>query len=89
MDLNTLNELKEKAKGLTPDENLDLIAHLMNKVRTASLASAGRRKWSEICGKAPYPLVGEDAQTWVARNRKESDESVEKPGGKKRNVPRT
>ena len=28
------------------------------------------RKWEEIRGKAPYPLVGEDAQTWVSRNRK-------------------
>ncbi len=78
MDLNTLNELKEKANGLTPEENLDLIAHLMNKVRTASLASAGRRKWSEICGKASYPFTGEDAQTWVTKSRKKSDERRQK-----------
>ncbi len=79
MDVNVLKELKEKAKGLTPEENLDLIAHLVNRVRTAAgTALADRRKWSEICGKAPYPLTDEDAQTWVTKSRKESDERRQK-----------
>ena len=34
------------------------------------------RKWSEIAGTAPYPLVGEDAQQWVNRIREESDLAV-------------
>ena len=33
------------------------------------------RRWSEIAGAATYPLVGEDAQEWVTRTRKEGDES--------------
>ncbi len=78
MDVSVLKELKEKAKKLTPEENLDLITHLLNRVRTVGFASVDRRKWSEICGKAPYPLVGEDAQAWVTRNRKESDERRKK-----------
>ena len=78
MDLNVLKELKEKAGTLSTEENLDLIAHLLNKVRTAQMGSAGRRKWSEIYGKAPYPLTGEDAQAWVTKSRKESDEKREK-----------
>ena len=78
MDVNVLKELKEKARGLTPEENLDLITHLLNRVRTIGMGSVDRRKWSEICGKAPYPLVDEDAQAWVTRNRKESDERRQK-----------
>ncbi len=80
MDIDVLKELKEKAEGLTPEENLDLIAHLINRVRTAGTALAERRKWSEICGKAPYPLTGGDAQTWVTTSRKESDERHQKGG---------
>ena len=78
MDVNVLKELKEKAKRLTPEENLDLIAHLLNRVRAVGITSVDRRKWSEICGRAPYPLVDEDAQAWVTRNRKESDERRQK-----------
>ncbi|MBS3907083.1 MAG: hypothetical protein KGZ49_08610 [Syntrophaceae bacterium] len=78
MDVSVLKELINKAKGLTPEENLDLITHLLNRIRVAGSASKDRRKWSEICGKAPYPLVGEDAQSWVTRNRKESDERRQK-----------
>jgi len=31
------------------------------------------RKWTEIAGAAPHPLVGEDAQAWISRGRLESD----------------
>jgi hypothetical protein len=78
MDAGVLKELKEKTKGLTPEENLDLIAHLIDKIRAVGMASRGRRKWGEICGKAPFPLTGEDAQTWVTKSRKESDERRQK-----------
>ena len=36
------------------------------------------RQWSEIAGIAPYPLVGQDAQTWVSRHRLEGDAEREK-----------
>jgi hypothetical protein len=78
MDVSVLKELKDKAKGLTPEENLDLITHLLHRIRAAATDSMDRRKWSEICGKAPYPLVDEDAQAWVRRKRKESDERRQK-----------
>lgn len=78
MDVNVLKELKEKAEQLSPEKNVDLIVHLLNKVRTARMGSGSRSKWSEICGKALCPLTGEDAQVWVTRARKESDERREK-----------
>jgi hypothetical protein len=75
MPVSILNELKEKAAGLTPEENLELIAHLVKNVKITPEVIIKRRRWREIYGKAPYPLAGEDAQTWVTRTRKEADES--------------
>jgi len=77
MRVNVLNELKEKAAGLTPEENLELIAHLVRNVRITPEVIIKRRRWREIYGKERYPLTGEDAQTWVTRNKKESDEGRE------------
>jgi hypothetical protein len=36
------------------------------------------RLWREIRGSVPYPQCGEDAQTWVSRGRRESDEQRER-----------
>jgi hypothetical protein len=34
--------------------------------------------WFEICGAAPYPLLGEDARVWVSRARRaDTDEVLE------------
>ncbi len=69
-----LDELIKRAQMLTPDEQLFLIARLAEKAREAYQAVGLRRRWSEIYGAAPYPLVGEDAQQWVSSTRHESDE---------------
>jgi len=34
-------------------------------------------EWADIQGKAPYPLVGEDAQIWLSRNRRDETENRE------------
>ncbi|MGA1844797.1 MAG: hypothetical protein ACMUIS_09590 [bacterium] len=78
MRVSILNELKEKAAGLTPEENPDLIAHLIKNVQITPGVIVKKRRWREIYGKARYPLTGADAQTWVTRSRKESDESRER-----------
>ena len=36
--------------------------------------SSSHPRWREISGKAPYPLLEEDAQAWVSRTRQESVE---------------
>jgi len=36
------------------------------------------RSWSEIEGAAVFPLVGEDAQAWVTRTRREGDDRRER-----------
>ena len=73
-----LDELVKKAEALTADEQLLLITHLVEKLREAHRAPKPRRKWREICGSAPYPLLGEDAQAWVSRTRREGDEHRER-----------
>ena len=73
-----LVEILQRAETLTPEDQLYLAAHLVEKARQAYLASRPRRRWREICGVAPYPLVGEDAQAWVSRTRRESDDHRER-----------
>lgn len=70
-----LIEIIRQAEKLTLDEQLHLIAHLAGKAGQASQISMRRRPWREIRGTAPYPFLGEDAQTCISRARQESDES--------------
>jgi hypothetical protein len=77
MATDVLEELIKRAESLTPDEQLRLIAHLAEKARQAYQPPPLRRQWREICGAAPYPLLGEDAQAWVSRTRREGDEHRE------------
>ena len=77
MSADVLNELIKQADQLTPDEQLRLATYLVDKARTAYPAAKPRRKWAEIRGAAPYPLLGEDAQAWVSRTRREGDEKRE------------
>jgi hypothetical protein len=78
-----LDELIKKAEELTSDEQLLLIARLVEGLREAQRASRPRRKWREISGSVSYPLLGEDAQDWVSRTRREGDEHRERQWGHK------
>ncbi len=73
-----LDELVKKAEALRPDEQLLLIAHLADRIRENYQIPKQRRKWGEICGTVPYPLVGEDAQVWVSQTRLAGDKHREK-----------
>jgi hypothetical protein len=73
-----LMEIMQRAERLSPDEQLRLIAHLATTARQAYSAPPRRRDWREIEGIAPYPLLGEDAQAWVSRTRREGDERRER-----------
>ena len=65
-----LDELIRRVERLSQRDRLRLVEHLSRKV---SPETAGRQ-WREICGAAPYPMLGEDAQTWVSRTHREGDE---------------
>ena len=66
-----LAEILERAALLAPDDQLYLAARLLQRARLAYRSTKARRQWCEIRGKAPYPLLGEDAQAWVSRTRQE------------------
>ena len=70
----TVMEIIRQAEVLAPEEQLHLIALLAGKAQHAYRQAPPRRKWCDICGAAPYPLTGEDAQAWVSRSRQEGDE---------------
>lgn len=81
-----LDKLIEQVDMLTPEDQLQLIAHLAEKVRQTYLPQSQatekepvqpRRRWREICGAASYPLLEEDAQSRVSCTRRESDENRE------------
>lgn len=36
-------------------------------------ASQEKRRWRDIRGAAPYPLINDDAQNWVTQSRREDD----------------
>lgn len=78
MSVHVLDDIIERTALLTPEEQLKLAAYLVEKVRSAYLPQKPRRKWSEICGAAPSPLAGEDAQAWVSRTRREADQKRER-----------
>lgn len=78
----TVIEIAEQAEMLTAEQQLYLIALLAGKAQRAVQPSPSRRRWRDICGAAPYPIVGEDAQTWVSHMRQEGDAARERHWGR-------
>ena len=72
MTASTLDDLKRQADSLSPDEQLRLAEYLVSRARAVRARPSGR--WQDLCGIAPGLLGGEDAQEWVSRTRRESDE---------------
>lgn len=74
MPVGALEDIIKQAEALTPEEQLRLISRLAEKVRLSYSPAPSRRRWSEIAGAVTSPLLGEDAQAWVSRSRREADE---------------
>jgi hypothetical protein len=72
----TVAEIARQAELLAPEDQLSLIAFLAEKAQRA-YRQTPPRMWHDICGAAPYPLTGEDAQAWVSRTRAENDDERE------------
>ncbi len=73
---------EEVVKRLSPPERLRLverIAHDLSAVPPEGrVAPEGGYDWMALAGAAPNLLGGEDAQEWVSRTRRESDERRER-----------
>lgn len=77
MTTNNLKEVMKQIDTMTLDEQLELIAYLADKARQTQLTPKHRQKWREIRGLVQQPALGEDAQTWISRSRREDDEHRE------------
>jgi hypothetical protein len=75
-----LEKMMKEADALSVQEQLRLATHLIEKARAAfpAVETRPRRKWREIEGIVPYPMLGEDAQAYISRTRRESDEHRER-----------
>jgi len=65
-----LVELMRQANALTPDEQLQLIAHLVERIGHCQIEAQPRRDVMEFMGIAPNMLGGMDAQEYVHRMRR-------------------
>lgn len=74
----TYDEVRKQVDSLQVEEQLRLAAYLLERARqNVVVQEKPKRKWAEIRGMATYPMLGEDAQEWVTRTRRESDEHRE------------
>jgi len=70
----TYDELIKQVDTLEVDEQLRLATYLLERARQEVAQATTAYKWRDLCGRYTYPMLGEDAQAWVARTRRESDE---------------
>jgi hypothetical protein len=73
-----LQELLKQAEQLSDTEQLELIRGVAEIMKSHLTQTARKRKLSEFRGTVQYPFLGEDAQTWVTRTRREGDEHRER-----------
>ncbi|MDF5737518.1 MULTISPECIES: hypothetical protein [unclassified Nostoc] len=74
----SLEKILSEIEQLTPEEQLIVMGHLVERVKKHVTQAQAKRKWSDLKGMASYPLFGEDAQEWVSRNWREGDELRER-----------
>ncbi|MEH1816412.1 MAG: hypothetical protein V7K26_14330 [Nostoc sp.] len=70
----SLEKILSEIEQLTPEEQLTVMEHLVERMKKHIIQAQPKRKWSNLKGIASYPLLGEDAQEWVSRTRREGDE---------------
>ncbi|NEQ70093.1 MAG: hypothetical protein F6K21_32305 [Symploca sp. SIO2D2] len=68
-----LEEVLHSIDQLSTPEQLEIISHITNRLKQRELKQP-KRKWLDLAGTSPYPLLGEDAQVWVSRSRREDQE---------------
>lgn len=69
-----LQQLLQQVEQLAPEERLELIRQIAQGLKKSEVVVRPKPQWSDLKGMAPYPMMGEDAQEWVSRTRREADE---------------
>jgi len=64
----------QQVEQLAPEERLELIRQIAQGLKKSEVVVRPKPRWSDLKGMAPYPMMGEDAQEWVSRTRREADE---------------
>lgn len=65
-----LNEIKGLVRKLTPEEQLELIAYLTQRLQRCEIKRKPSRDIMEFAGIAPNLMGGMDAQEYVTRMRR-------------------
>ncbi len=68
-----LEKVLRSIDQLSTPEQLEIISHITDRLKQCELQQP-KGKWLDLAGTAPYPLLGEDAQVWVSRSRREDQE---------------
>lgn len=69
-----LQQILSQIDKLTPQEQMQVVGHLINQLQNRAAIVEPRRSWHDLEGAVPNLLGGEDAQEWVNRLRDEWDE---------------
>ncbi len=69
-----LDTVLKQVEKLSAEERLELIQKVAEGLKSKPQSTSAKPKWSDLRGMAPYPLMGEDAQQWVSKTRRESDD---------------
>ena len=67
-----LAQVLREIEQLSPEEQLQVISQTTELLkRQTATHGKPQRKWLDLAGTAPYPMMGEDAQEWVNELRRE------------------
>jgi hypothetical protein len=78
--MTTLETILQQTEQLPVDEQLQLLAHLAERLRQHyRMTAPPAHTWGSLHGLASYPFLGEDAQAWVSRSRQENERTAEQP----------
>jgi hypothetical protein len=69
-----LDTVLNQVEKLSAEERLELVQKVAEGLKSKPQSTSEKPKWADLRGMAPYPLMGEDAQQWVSRTRRESDD---------------
>lgn len=82
-----LHQVLQEIDQLSLEEQFEVLNYTAEQLKQRTVTSNKRkRKWLDIAGTAPYPLVGEDAQEWVTRTRREAQEHRDRLLGMEREI---
>jgi hypothetical protein len=74
-----LQQVLSDIDRLSPTDRIQVMTHVIESIKeyVPTEPVKSQRKWSDLKGMATSPLMGEDAQEWISRARREGDEHRE------------